>query len=188
MFQNTIISNELSIYKFFKQLNFDLYLTKPQLKHLESVMNAMILKGYNGKVSDIAELTSPRHRTSITRFLSNGTWDEKLLIKSLQSLVIELIWSKSRETKKPIYFIIDDTISEKTKPSSKAKKPIEKCSFHNSHLKGKNVYGHQILVSLLSCDGLVLPYSIDIDIRPVLKEFLIKFYKIHLINLLILSL
>lgn len=162
MFQNTIISNELSIYKFFKQLNFDLYLTKPQLKHLESVMNAMILKGYNGKVSDIAELTSPRHRTSITRFLSNGTWDEKLLIKSLQSLVIELIWSKSRETKKPIYFIIDDTISEKTKPSSKAKKPIEKCSFHNSHLKGKNVYGHQILVSLLSCDGLVLPYSIDI--------------------------
>ncbi|WP_286904505.1 IS701 family transposase [Clostridium sp. UBA1652] len=162
MFQNTIISNELSIYKFFKQLNFDLYLTKPQLKHLESVMNAMILKGYNGKVSDIAELTSPRHRTSITRFLSNGTWDEKLLIKSLQSLVIELIWSKSRETKKPIYFIIDDTISEKTKPSSKAKKPIEKCSFHNSHLKGNTVYGHQILVSLLSCDGLVLPYSIDI--------------------------
>ena len=44
MFQNTIISNELSIYKFFKQLNFDFYLTKPQLKHLENIMNAMILK------------------------------------------------------------------------------------------------------------------------------------------------
>ena len=29
-------------------------------------------------------------------------------------------------------------------------------------MKGKNVYGHQILVSLLSCNGLVLPYSIDI--------------------------
>nr|WP_158072857.1 hypothetical protein [Clostridium haemolyticum] len=29
---------------FFKQLNFDLYLTKPQLKHLEGIMNAMILK------------------------------------------------------------------------------------------------------------------------------------------------
>ena len=162
MFQNTIISDELSIYKFFKQLNFDLYLTKPQLNHLESIMNAMISKGYNGKVSDIAELASQRHRTSITRFLSNSTWDEKLLIKALKSLVVELIWNKSRETKKPIYFIVDDTISEKTKPSSKAKNIIEKCSFHNSHLKGKNVYGHQILVSLLSCDGLVLPYSIDI--------------------------
>lgn len=68
----------------------------------------------------------------------------------------------TQETNKTICFIIDDTISEKTKPSSKAKNVIEKCSFHNSHLKGKTVYGHQILVSLLSCNGLVLPYSIDI--------------------------
>jgi len=162
MFQKSIISEELSIYKFFKQLNFDLYLTKPQLKHLESIMNAMISKGFNGKVSDVAELASEKHRTSITRFLATSTWDETLLRKSLKSLVLELIWNKSKETKKPIYFIIDDTISEKTKPSSKAKNIIEKCSFHNSHLKGKTVYGHQILVSLLSCDGLVLPYSIDI--------------------------
>ena len=44
MFQNTIISDELSIHKFFKQLNFDLYLVKLQLKHLESIMNAMISK------------------------------------------------------------------------------------------------------------------------------------------------
>lgn len=50
----------------------------------------------------------------------------------------------------------------KNKAWSKAKDPIEKCLFHHSHLKGKNVYGHQILVSLLSCDGLVFQYSIDI--------------------------
>ena len=162
MFQNTIISDELSIYKFFKQLNFDFYLTNPQLKHLENIMNAMISKGFNGKISDIAELAPARHRTSITRFLSNSSWNENLLKRSLKAYIVELIWNKSRESKKPIYFIVDDTISEKTKPSSKAINPIEKCSFHNSHLKGKTVYGHQILVSLLSCDGLVLPYSIDI--------------------------
>ncbi|SFU69080.1 hypothetical protein SAMN04487886_11041, partial [Clostridium sp. DSM 8431] len=56
MFQNTIISNEPLIYKFFNQLNFDFYLTNPQLKHLENIMNAMISKGFNGKISDIAEL------------------------------------------------------------------------------------------------------------------------------------
>ena len=162
MFQNTIISDELSLHKFFKQLNFDLYLTKPQLNHLESIMDAMISKGFNGKVSDIAELAPARHRTSITRFLSNSSWNEKLLERSLKAYIVELIWARARETKQPIYFIIDDTISEKTKPSSKAINPIKKCSFHNSHLKGKNVYGHQILVSLLSCGGLVLPYSIDI--------------------------
>ena len=162
MFQNTIISEESTLYKFFKQLNFDLYLTKPQLKHLESILNAMISKGYRGKVSDIAELASHKHRTSITRFLSDSPWEHALLEKSLKSFVIDSIWKKAEETNKPIYFIIDDTISEKTKPSSKATNIIEKCSFHNSHLKNKRVYGHQILVSLLSCDGLVLPYSIDI--------------------------
>src|SRR3712207_5973574 len=162
MFQNSIISNELSLYKFFKQLNFDLYLTKPQLKHLEGIMNAMILKGFNGKVSDIAELASKRHRTSITRFLSKSNWDENLLINALKSKVIDLIWNKSEKSQKPIYLIIDDTISEKTKPSSKAVNPIEKCYFHNSHLKRKTVYGHQLVVALLSCDGLVLPYSIKI--------------------------
>ena len=162
MFQNSIIPDKLSIYNFFRQLNFDLYLTKPQLKHLESIMNAMISKGYNGKVSDVAELASQRHRTSITRFLSSNSWDENHLTKSLKTLVVELIWRRSKETNKPIYFVVDDTISVKTKPSSKAVKTIEKCSFHYSHLEGKNVYGHQILVSLLSCDGLVLPYSIDI--------------------------
>lgn len=162
MFQNTIISDKLSLYKFFKQLNFDLYLTKPQINHLENIMNAMISKGFNGKISDITELAPARHRTSITRFLSNSSWDEKLLERALKAYIVELIWARSRETKQPIYFIIDDTISKKTKPSSKALNPIKKCSFHNSHLKGKNVYGHQILVSLLSCDGLTLPYSIDI--------------------------
>nr|WP_238475988.1 hypothetical protein [Clostridium manihotivorum] len=113
MFQNTIISDELSIHKFFKQLNFDLYLTKPQLKHLESIVNAMLSKGYKGKMSDIAELASQRHRTSITRFLASSSWNEDFLIKALKKLVVELIWSKSKETNKPIYFIIDDTISEK---------------------------------------------------------------------------
>lgn len=158
MFQKTIISDELSLNKFFKELNFDLYLTKPQIKHLENVMNAMISKGFNGKISDVAELAPAKHRTSITRFFSNSCWDEKLLERALKAYIVELIWDRARKTKQPIYFIIDDTISEKTKPSSKAINPIQKCSFHNSHLKGKNVYGHQILVSLLSCDGLVLPY------------------------------
>ena len=75
MFQNSIISEELSIYKFFKQLNFDLYLTKPQLQHLESIMNAMISVGYNGKITDVAQLASHTHRTSVSRFLSKSTWN-----------------------------------------------------------------------------------------------------------------
>lgn len=99
MFQNTIISDELSLYKFFKQLNFDLYLTKPQIKHLENMLNAMISKGFKGKISDIAELAPARNRTSITRFLSSSSWDEKLLERALKAYIVELIWTRAREIK-----------------------------------------------------------------------------------------
>ena len=91
MFQKSIISKELSIDKFFNQLNFDLYLTKPQLTHMKNIMNAMVVKGFNGKVSDVATLASPRHRTSITRFFSTSNWNEELLKNSLRTLVLELI-------------------------------------------------------------------------------------------------
>jgi len=72
------------------------------------------------------------------------------------------IWETSKTTGKPIYVVIDDTISEKTAPSSKAKKPTEKCGFHNSHLKGKTVCGHQLVTVMLLCDTLVLPYTMVI--------------------------
>lgn len=41
-------------------------------------------------------------------------------------------------------------------------RPTEKCGFHNSHLKGKTVYGHQLVTVMLLCDNLVLPYTISI--------------------------
>ncbi|SHK68543.1 IS701 family transposase, partial [Tepidibacter formicigenes] len=162
MFQNLIITNELTLDKFLKELKYDLYLTKPQIKHMQNIVKSMFMSGYTGKINDVSKFLSSKHRTSITRFLSNSSWDESLIFNSLKNKVIDLIWSRAKQTDKPIYVIIDDTISEKTKPSSKALNPIEKCFFHNSHLKRKTVYGHQIVLALLFCDGLVLPYSIEI--------------------------
>jgi hypothetical protein len=57
--------------------------------------------------------------------------------------------------------IYDDTISEKTKPSSKALGPIAKTGFHMSHLENKQVWGHQILATLLAVDGKVFPYLVQ---------------------------
>ncbi|MEH2951675.1 hypothetical protein VV089_01540 [Candidatus Merdisoma sp. JLR.KK011] len=48
----------------------------------------------------------------------------------------------------------DDTISSKTKPSSRALHPIEDAYFHQSHLKGKQNYGHQAVAVMLSCNGI----------------------------------
>ena len=37
--------------------------------------------------------------------------------------------------------------------------PIEDVYFHQSHLKGKQDYGHQAVAVMLSCNGIVLNYA-----------------------------
>jgi hypothetical protein len=160
MLENFIITASSSIFKFLLKLDLDLILTEPQLKHVMAFISAMVLRGYDGKVTAIAELSSHRHRTSVGHFLRKSPWNEKFVMESLKEHVIKRIWKLSETTGNPIYVIIDDTISEKTVPSSKAKSPTEKCGFHNSHLKGKTVYGHQMVTVMLRCGNTVLPYAI----------------------------
>jgi hypothetical protein len=160
MLENFIITASSPIFKFLLKLDLDLFLTEPQLKHVMAFISAMVLRGYDGKVTAIAELSSHRHRTSVGHFLRKSPWNEKFVLESLKEHVIKRIWKLSEATGYPIYVIIDDTISEKTVPSSKAKRPTEKCGFHNSHLKGKTVYGHQMVTVMLRCGDTVLPYAI----------------------------
>jgi hypothetical protein len=170
MFNNLIITAAPSIIKFLIKLDLDLFFSKPQLKHVEAFISAMVLKGFNGKITDIADLTSRRHRTSVGKFLSKSPWDEELVLKSLKEYTIKRIWQISKTTGKPIYVIVDDTISEKTVPSSKAEHPTEKCEFHRSHLKGKTVYGHQMVTVMLRCADIVLPYTIVIYDKAVMSK------------------
>ena len=46
------------------------------------------------------------------------------------------------------------------KPSSWALYPIEDAYFHQSHLKGKQDYGHQAVAAMFSCNRIVLNYVI----------------------------
>jgi len=162
MFIGSIITNSSSIIKFLKESRFAIYFTKPQLHIIALIMSAMIKKGFVGKVTDVADLMPFRHRTNIGKFLSKSPWNEDFIERALRNLVIKKIWEISKATNNPIYVAIDDTISERTVPSSKALKPIEKCSFHNSHLKRKTVYGHQLVTVMLICNEVVMPYSISI--------------------------
>ena len=129
MFDDLIIKGTDKIIKFLRKLDIDIFLTTSQIKHVIAFICAMMLKGYNGKVSDVSELAFHRHRTCIGKFLNNSPWEEELVLKSLKEHVIDRIWKLSEATGEPIYVIIDDTISEKTVPSSKAKRTTEKCGF-----------------------------------------------------------
>jgi hypothetical protein len=162
MFNNSIVTKSSGIYKFLIELRITLYLTTPQIHHLILFINSMVTKGYCGKITDVSDFMPVRHRTNNGKFLSESPWNEDFIERALKKHVIMRIWQTSKITGNPIYVVIDDTISEKTVPSSKAKKPTEKCGFHNSHLKGKTVYGHQLVTVMLLCDNLVLPYTMAI--------------------------
>ena len=68
-----------------------------------------------------------------------------------------------------ILWNVDDTIASKTKPSSQALHPIEEAYFHQSHLKGKQDYGHQAVAVMLSCNGIVLNYAFVLYNKSISK-------------------
>lgn len=115
--------------------------------------------GYKGKTVNF-ETYSPCHRTTIAHFLNRGTWDDGNLEAVLKSIVLQVIYGEAQRSGKPMFCIVDDTISSKTKPSSQALHPIEDAYFHQSHLKRKQDYGHQAVAVMLSCNGIVLNYAI----------------------------
>ena len=146
-------------------------------------------EAYHGKTIDF-EKYSPCHRTTVAHFLNKGKWDDAKLENILKSTVIQFIYKEAQRSGKPVSCIVDDTISSKTKPSSRALHPIEDAYFHQSHLKGKQDYGHQAVAVMLSCNGIVLNYAIvmydkskskvkivqeiasELPVRPVVSYFL----------------
>ena len=133
-----------------------------------SILISIFLSGYHGKTTDFAK-NSSCHRTTIAHFLNSGKWDESLLSDTLKRSVIEIIYSEAARTRKPVFCIVDDTIASKTKPSSRALHPIEDAYFHQSHLKGKQDYGHQAVSVMLSCNGIVLNYAFVLYNKAISK-------------------
>ena len=138
------------------------------INHLMSILIIIFLSGYHGKTTDFAK-NSSCHRTTIAHFLNSGKWDESLLSDTLKRPVIEIIYSEAALTGKPVFCIVDDMIAAKTKPSSRALHPIEDAYFHQSHLKGKQDYGHQAVSVMLSCNGIVLNYAFVLYNKAISK-------------------
>lgn len=161
MSHRNILTEKSPINQFLFELGFFLYFCKPVLKHIEQFIKGSIQKGYKGTVIDIVLLSlADCHRTTFGKFLSEGKWNTNYAWKGIKKFVVKRIIENSAADT-PIFAIYDDTISEKTKPSSKAENTIQEASFHQSHLKKKQVYGHQLLTTMLSDGNKVLPYSIE---------------------------
>lgn len=108
---------------------------------------------------DFAQV-SCMHRTTTAYFLNHGKWNDSALEDILKSAVIQVIYQDARCSGQPVFCIVDDTIASHTKPLSQAVHPIEAAYFHQSHLKGCQDYGHQIVSVMLSCNGIILNYAV----------------------------
>ena len=114
-----------------------------------AIIRSTFLRGYRGKTTDFA-LTSQHHRTIVAHFLNQGKWNDFLFQDALRNSVAYLIYREATISGQPIFCIVDDTIASHTKLSSQALHPIEAAYFHQSHLKGRQDYGHQIVSVMLS--------------------------------------
>lgn len=139
------------LYNQFKKFNLCKYYSNHVIKHLKSILISIFISDYHGKTTDFAK-NSSCHRTTVAHFLNAGKWNDSLLADTLKQSVIEIIYSEALRTGKLVFCIVDDTIVSKTKPSSQALHPIKDAYFHQSHLKGKQDYGHQAVVVMLSCN------------------------------------
>ena len=156
---NKSIHHSEIIFNKLKEINLTQQLSYIAIKHIITIIITIFTFGYKGKTINF-EKNSDNHRTTVAHFLNEGKWNSELLEDIIKCAVINIIYSESEKSGEPVFCMIDDTIASKTKPSSKALHPIEDAYFHQSHLKGRQDYGHQAVGVMLSCNGLTLNYDI----------------------------
>ena len=98
MFCELIINVMPEMVKFFQNLDLYFYFTKPQIKHFQAFIIAMMLDGFGGKITHVSDLSLHSSRTSIGRFLDSDSWNETYLMQAINKHVITTIYAKSKET------------------------------------------------------------------------------------------
>ena len=170
-----IVTARQAIGKFFYEYGFGKILSSVAQKRLAEMISGLAMKGNQSKTTDFAELKQC-YRTTYGHFLSKGKWDEQAVSQKQQEESFEKTAELVLEKHAPLYLSIDDTVIEKKKPSSRAKRPMEGTGWHYSHLAGKQVYGYQVFganictgsVSLCYCLHRCCPengFKIDMAVR-----------------------
>jgi hypothetical protein len=134
-------------------------ITKCQLSNMIDVVVCLADKGTSAKMVDFAALTG-KHRTTYGSFFSSSTWKDELADCLHKNYIIRKIKEYAISNKAEIFYLIDDSISIKTLPSSSALCPIEKTTFHFSHTIRKSVLGHQCVFISIVCGDIKLIYDI----------------------------
>ena len=154
-----IIAARKQVGKFFYEYGFNEILSSVPQNRLGEIISGLAMKGNQSKTTDFAELNQ-RVRTTYGHFLSKGKWDEEKVSQKQQEGAFRKLAELALARQKPLYLSIDDTVIEKKKPSSQAKRPMEGTGWHYSHLEGKQVFGYQVFGANISAGGFSLCYCL----------------------------
>ncbi|MCZ0756529.1 IS701 family transposase [Anoxybacillus sp. J5B_2022] len=154
------LAHHQGIHKFFTMLGLALYFSKPVMKHLVHIVDAMVTKGFSGTLTDLHHGSfHPNHRTTLSHFFTKSPWEEETLLRKLQQWVLHRVECSSKRENQPIFVSIDDTICQKTKPSSRATHAIQGCDWHDSHTNKKSVWGHSLVWLMVHTMTQAFPFA-----------------------------
>ncbi|KJE28011.1 transposase DDE domain protein [Geobacillus kaustophilus] len=148
------------IHKFFTMLGLSLYFSKPVMKHLVHIVDAMMTKGFSGTLTDLHHGSfHPNHRTTLSHFFTKSPWDEETLLRKLQQWILRRVGRSAKRENQPIFVSIDDTICQKTKPSPRATNAIQGCDWHDSHAEKKSIWGHSLVWLMVHTATQAFPFA-----------------------------
>ena len=155
----SIITAKEQIGKLFYENGFGEILSSVPQNRLAEIISSLCLKGNQSRTTDFAE-QGFGYRTTYGHFLSKGKWDEKAVSQRQQKGAFQKLAELALAEGTALYLSIDDTVIEKKRPSSRAKRPMEGTGWHYSHLEGKQVFGYQVFGANISVGNVSMCYSL----------------------------
>ncbi|MEB3749923.1 hypothetical protein EP10_000762 [Geobacillus icigianus] len=154
------LAHHQRIHKFFMTLGLALYFSKPVIKHLVYLVDALTTKGFSGTLTDVRYWSfHPNHRTTLSHFFTKSPWNEEKRLEKLQEWILRQIERLAKRENQPLFVSIDDTICQKTKPSSRAARAIQGCDWHYSHKDHQSVWGHSLVWLMVHTFTQAFPFA-----------------------------
>lgn len=145
-----ILLSSLSIFK-------PCFYNKPQFKNFCFYILGLILCLEARNIKDINDQLRKKNQSSLNRFLTESCWLNKKIRQKRRQLINQFI---AHSKKKVVYFIIDDTVLDKTGLH------IEGIGLHYSNSSKRSVRGHNLVTGICIIDDVLLPF----DFFPYIKK------------------
>ncbi|KYD26320.1 hypothetical protein B4113_1098 [Geobacillus sp. B4113_201601] len=141
-------------------LGLALDFSKPVIKHLVHLVDALTTKGCLGTLTDVHHWSfHPNHRTILSHFFTKSPWDEETLLRKLQPWILQRSKRMAKRENQPLFVSMDDPICQKTKSSSRAARAIQGCDWHYSHNDHPSVWGHSLVSRMVHTFTQAFPFA-----------------------------